>query len=929
MESAVASHADGLVTRLGQLVIEEFRLLSGVRGKVDHLKDEVAIMNAVEEGAVDHFVREWMKQVRELAYDAEDCIDLFLLRIGYAPPRASAPKRTWRRLVTIGPRRRLAADIEKLLARALAISERRVRYDVDGQALPRSVWFVPASTFPSTALSKLVGIEDQVQHFSGLVKSEMLTCDNQPDVGLKVFCIVGFAGLGKTTLAMEVCRSLEEEFHCQANVSVSQAFDAGKDLSGLLKRMLHQLVRVRRDGERGLQEEQPLANVDGCTVDELEMKLRMHLQNKRYLIVIDDVWTISSWEAIVTRLPNNNCSSRIIVTTRMEHVAKACSAASPREDYIHRIKALGPEDAKELFVNRVFGPQENFPEHLAEIMDKILARCSGLPLAIISIASLLASYTSPVNIDMWTRVCNSTGSLMENNPTLEGMRQIISLSYNHLPPHLKACMMYLSIFPEDHEIAKDRLVKRWIVEGLVAETQGLTLVEVSEAYFDELLSRNMIMTASQSLDGKTERCRVHDMMLEVIVSKALQSNFVSLVGGQYRCTPSSNVRRLSIQSDDLGSGIDNADLRHVRSLTTFRPQGHRKLLDRLAEFTLLRVLDLQSCKALQNKHMKHVSRLFLLRFLCLNDTDITELPSQINKLQHLQTLWLYGTMLDMVPESLVDLEKLEGLGFSNREDWRKLLRLPRHISKMKAIEELTRFELRNDDAQLAKEIGDLLQLRVLGVVLNCFNADRELLTELAESIGRCSLYFLKAEDMRPDANNMNFLLDLPSPPKLLRYLCIGGTIDRIPGWVQSLTHLVHVEFWWINLTSDEIYGALYKLPSLTKISLDRMCCSEDALVARTDFRFPLLKVLSFVPDEGTPRVVRFEEGAMPKLETLVVYFHAEKRCLDGVEHLTSLKDVRVRGFRDNHEMGTAVSQLKEENARRDRSNQFKVIVEYE
>uniref|UniRef100_A0A0E0AGY5 Rx N-terminal domain-containing protein n=1 Tax=Oryza glumipatula TaxID=40148 RepID=A0A0E0AGY5_9ORYZ len=290
MESAVASHANGLVTRLGQLVSEEFRLLSGVRGKVDHLKDEVAIMNAVlrrlsevEEGAVDHFVREWMNQVRELAYDAEDCIDLFQLRIGYAPPRAGAPKRAWRLLITIGPRRRLAADIEKLLARALAISERRVRYGVDGQALPRSVWFIPPSMVPSTARalrpSQLVGIDDQVQRFSDLVKSERLTCDNQPDVGLKVFCIVGFAGLGKTTLAMEVSRSLEEEFHCQANVSVSQAFDAGKDLSGLLKRMLEQIVRVRRD----LQEEQTLANIDDGDANWLAMKLREHLADKRYV----------------------------------------------------------------------------------------------------------------------------------------------------------------------------------------------------------------------------------------------------------------------------------------------------------------------------------------------------------------------------------------------------------------------------------------------------------------------------------------------------------------------------------------------------------------------------------------------------------------------------------------------------------------------
>ncbi|EEE66747.1 hypothetical protein OsJ_23451 [Oryza sativa Japonica Group] len=297
MESAAASHAGGLVARLGQLVTAEFRLLSGVRGEVDRLRDEVAIINAdlrrlseADESAVDHSVREWMKQARELAYDAEDCIDLFFfLRISLAPPRAGALHRACRWFLTIRPRarHRLAIDIQDARARAgrLAIRlHQQPRHDrnfVVDTALPRSVWFVPASTTPSTALSKLVGVDDQVQHLSDLVKSDQkLTSDNQRDVSLKVFCIVGFAGLGKTTLAMEVCRSLEEEFACQAMVPVSQVFDAGKDLGRLLKQIIKKVVRVTSG--RGLQEEQELHNIDEDDVDELAMMLGDCLDGKRY-----------------------------------------------------------------------------------------------------------------------------------------------------------------------------------------------------------------------------------------------------------------------------------------------------------------------------------------------------------------------------------------------------------------------------------------------------------------------------------------------------------------------------------------------------------------------------------------------------------------------------------------------------------------------
>uniref|UniRef100_A0A0E0AGY3 AAA+ ATPase domain-containing protein n=1 Tax=Oryza glumipatula TaxID=40148 RepID=A0A0E0AGY3_9ORYZ len=973
MESAAASHAGGLVTRLEQLVAAEFRLLSGVRGEVDRLRDEVAIINAdlrrlseADESAVDHSVREWMKQARELAYDAEDCIDLFFfLRISLAPPRAGALRRAWRWFFTIRPRarHRLAIDIQDALARAgpLAIRLHDRNFVVD-TALPRSVWFVPASTTPSTALSKLVGVDDQVQHLSDLVKSDQkLTSDNQRDVSLKVFCIVGFAGLGKTTLAMEVCKSLEEEFHCQAMVSVSQVFDAGKDLGRLLKQIIKKVVRVTRDHRgRGLQEEQELRSIDEDDVDELAMMLGDRLDGKRlavfrtrnfdlinkekksrqlincktdlirYLIVIDDVWSISAWEAIMSRMPDNKCSSRIIVTTRIEHVARACSSASLEEEYyIHRVKPLQFQDAKKLFINAVFGPQQYCPEHLVEIMHKILTRCNGLPLAIVCIGRLLAGYRSSEGIEIWTRVSNSISSEMENNSTLEGMRQIITLSYNHLPHHLRACMMYLSIFPEDYTIGKNRLLYRWIAEGLVSEQRGLTIMEVAEAYFDELVSRNMIQPPRVEPYGRTVSCQVHDMMLDIVISKALESNFVSLVDGQCQGTSYGRVRRLSIQSDDIGSAIDYTKFSHIRSLTTFRPKGHRKLLDKLAKFTLLRVLDLQDCKDLQNHHMKHVCQLFLLRFLGLSGTDITELPSQINKLRHLQTLWLFNTLLDKVPESLVDLEKLERVGFSNRCNSKILLRLPRQIRKMKALQRIYSFELREDDTQLAKEIGDLAQLRVLGVILNCSNCShKQVLTELAKSIDRCSLHELFLDDMNFQANNMNFLLELPSPPKSLRVLYIRGIIDRIPGWVQSLTHLILIELWWINLHSNEIYGVLYKLPSLSKIILGRRCCSDDKLVASTAFKFPLLRELFLFPNEGTPRVFGFEKGAMPKLETLVMNFHGEGSILDGIKHLKSLKEVRLYGWKNYNSQRSVVDQLKAESLSRQKLHQFKVIVTY-
>ncbi|TVU11586.1 hypothetical protein EJB05_45180, partial [Eragrostis curvula] len=183
-------------------------------------------------------------------------------------------------------------------------------------------------------------------------------------------------------------------------------------------------------------------------------------------------------------------------------------------------------------------------------MKTILDKCGGLPLAIVNIASHLVSYNSPNSRDMWERVCKSIGSQMESNPTLEGM------NYNHLPHHLKGCMIYLSIFPEDSVIDKTRLLyTRWIAEGLITGKRGLKLLEVAESYFDELISRNMILPANISYDGKVEACQVHDMMLEVLVSKSLEANFLPLVGRQSKGTSYDKIRRLSIHGEDRAPGV--------------------------------------------------------------------------------------------------------------------------------------------------------------------------------------------------------------------------------------------------------------------------------------------------------------------------------------------------------------------------------------
>ncbi|XP_037446405.1 disease resistance protein Pik-2-like [Triticum dicoccoides] len=883
MESAAKS----IASKVGQVLVDELQDIRGVGNKVVHLRDELATMNAAlriiseaDQDKVDHLVREWEKQVHDLAYDAEDCTDTYSLRIirpsppppddfagnklifswaGYLLGRAKRVARyPYEKLVL---QRTLAADIKDLLARTTTISERRVRYGIDRAELPRAASFIPvsASSISASALRRahnpdqFVGITDQVSALAVKIKA---ADQDEDDKSLKVFSIVGFGGLGKTTLAMEVCRQLDKEFPRQAMVSVPQAFAGEKDVKGLLVRVLQQILKEKQPNGNQL-------HVDRMDVDDLSKKIKELLKQTRCLIVVDDVWSLSSWEAIRGRLAENNCGSRIILTTRIDEVAKAASVS---EYFVHHMKTLELEASQKLFVQRVFGSTD-CPSELKVFMDTILKRCGGLPLAIVSIASLFGSYRSAEGIEMWERVSRSIGSQLENHPNLEGMRRLLALSYDYLPHHLKACMLYLSIFPEDYVIAKDRLLYRWIAEGLVTEKRGLTLLEVAEEYFNELISRNMIqLDKCLHMDFglgevEVEGLRVHDMILEVMVSK----------------------------SQEYGLG---------------------KLLDSLGEFKLLRVLDLNDCRALQNKHMRDVCRLYLLRFLSLRGTHISVMPHKVGNLEHLEILDIKNTGIGVgLPRTVAKLSKLECLRCST---WL----LPRGLGNMKSLRILDTGILDGDNVQLVtQEIGKMAQLQEIRIIIESNFQTGEFIQEslpmLSTSLSKTSILRSLHLECNPSptesAINFEFLHGVNPPPPVLQRLSLIGRIIQLPAWISLLTHLTKFEVGWSQLAGDQLFGVLCKLPNLQTIQLGGYSYVGPKLVAHEDHSFPVLKILKV---SLCPTMIIFEEGLIKKLETLALVVDDMNMNVLGLENLENLKEVKIRDKDDNQAMKHAVVQLK-------------------
>ena len=206
----------------------------------------------------------------------------------------------------------------------------------------------------------------------------------------------------------------------------------------------------------------------------------------RYFIVIDDVWETRDWKNIGLALVENDRGSIVIKTTRKSEVATGV---------IYQLRPLSDDDSKMLLFTRLFDSGGERPANLpAEACEKIMKKCGGVPLAIITMASMLVGKKT----EDWLAVCNSPGFYRGNDgQQAHDTEWILSLSYYDLPMHLKTCLLYLSVYPEDYFIRKDRLIWKWIAEGFVEMKTGTSLFQLGEEYFNQLVNRSMIQAQAQ------------------------------------------------------------------------------------------------------------------------------------------------------------------------------------------------------------------------------------------------------------------------------------------------------------------------------------------------------------------------------------------------------------------------------------------------
>jgi Leucine-rich repeat (LRR) protein len=619
-------------------------------------------------------------------------------------------------------------------------------------------------------------------------------------------------------------------------------------------------------------------------------------------MVLDDIWSILSWESIRCALPDNKKGSRVIVTTRNEDVAKTC--CSHRQDWIYKIQRLSDATSRELFFKRIFGSEDKLPnDELEEVSNSILKKCGGLPLAIMSIGSLLARKTNRTKQE-WQKVCNNLGSELESNPTLEGAKQVLTLSYDDLPYHLKACFLYLSIFPESYEIKRGPLVRRWIAEGFVSQRYGLSMEQIAESYFDEFVARSIVQTVRIDWNGKVRSCRVHDIMLEVIISKSLEENFASFIRDNGRLLVSHDkIRRLSIHSSHNLSQKTSTSVSHVRSFTMSASVEEVPVF--FPQLRLLRVLDMEGCICLSNSALNSICNFFQLKYLSLRKTNIYKLPQRLGNLKHLETLDIRATLINKLPASANNLSCMKHLLVGHKEQLTrtgsvKILKhssclevAPGVVKNMAFLQSLAHI-LVKDQPLVLQEIGLLQKLRKLKVLLRNVEVNWKVfvgsLGKLASSLSSLSIHI---PDEKEYGSSLDILAFVESPPLLITNFSLTGRLDSLPLWISSLRCVSRFTLRNTGLHADAI-KVLGDLPNLLCLKLYHKSYADDCIV----FPFGKFAKLSMLVIDNLDNIdsVHFEEGSLPNLERLTLSFlHEPQDGISGLKYLQSLKEIEFFG----------------------------------
>ncbi|XP_051228578.1 disease resistance protein RGA2-like [Lolium perenne] len=664
---------------------------------------------------------------------------------------------------------------------------------------------------------------------------------------LTVVPIVGVGGLGKTTLAQLIFNEpeIQKHFELLLWVCVSDSFDVDS-----LAKSIAELLPKNSIADSS-SKKSPL--------DILQDALRGHM----YLLVLDDVWNREpdKWEKLKSCLSHGAKGSAILTTTRDEGVAKIMGTVEA-----YNLAALGDNFIKEIVETKAFSlkKEEERPSVLVNMVDQIVKRCRGSPLAAASLGSVLRTKTS----EEWKAVLSRSSICTEES----GILPILKLSYNDLSSQMKQCFAFCAVFPKDYEIDVDKLIQLWMAHGFIEDQKEVSPETIGKRIFNDLASRSFFVDVKQvnvPIDHfdptmgsySKHTCKIHDLMHDVALSTMeKECALMPEKPSQIEWLPDT-ARHLLLSCEEPETILNDSLLTRSPAFQTLLcDNGMQEPLQHLPKYNSLMALQLCTKRRsfpLKSKHLHH------LRYLDLSRSHIKSLPEDISILYNLQTLNVCGCEeLRRLPTQMKYMTALRHLYTHGCPQMRSM---PVGLGKLLSLQTLTCF-VAGPSGSGCSGVGELQQLNLGGQLelLQLENVTEE--AAKAANIGKKeALRELKLKWSACCEDDARVLEGLKPHDGLqvVRIVSYGGT--TFPTWMSMLRNVVEIHLsgcsklqWLFSCNTSFSFPNLKEFRLRHLESLERWWELSHQEQGK-DVIFPLLEKLSI---KSCPKLITLPEATL-------------------------------------------------------------------
>ncbi|KAL6873671.1 hypothetical protein ACP4OV_013753 [Aristida adscensionis] len=790
------SMGERVLEKIGTEVVEAAPFLTDFEHSMKQVEGEFLILQAFigQVGAQkigDKTFDAWLDQVRDVAHDVEDIIDEYAYLTAQAVDTSSFFKRKFHQIRNLAAWQRLPSQISQVEARIQRLGELRNRYGILVPEPDRSNRLQSAYQLCMSDSAYLTDDSDIVGNVDEIAMLTQWLLEEEPD--RTIIAILGMGGLGKTTIASSVYKNqqIRQTFDCHAWVTVSQTYQ----VEDLLKEIITQLIDQKMSLTSGVVAMSSMKLVD---------IIRCNLLEKKYFIVLDDIWDKDAWLYLNNAFVRNNCGSKVLITTRRKDVSSLAV-----DNYIIELKTLEYAKSWELFCKKAFRASKGniCPKNLRSWAEKIVIKCQGLPLAIVTIGSILSYHG--LEEQEWSFLYSQLSWQLANNPELNWISNVLNMSLYDLPSYLRSCFLYCSLYPEDYKIRTKQISKLWIAEGLIEDRgDGTTMEEVAEHYLWELTQRCLLQVTELNACGRSKTFLMHDLVREVTSIVAKKEKFGISYGGDGTTKLVHEARRLSIQR--CPQSLDSLASSRLRSFILFDTEVPSSWIDDvLSRFRLLRVLCLRFANIEQVPGI--VTELYNLRYLDCSYTKVKKIPTSIRKLTNLQVLDLRFSYVEELPLEITMLTNLRYLQvFIVRDVQIRSLnclsatKMSGNICNLKNLQAL---EFVSANKDLVSQLVNLTLLRRLALVEVRQNFIAELWNSLTKmpNLGRL---FISACDM-DEILDLRMLKPLPK----MKFFWLAGKLEAgaLPSMFSTFEKLTVLKLDWCGLKKDPILSFSHML----------------------------------------------------------------------------------------------------------------------